>query len=204
MLRRLNSDERGTTLVEFALLAPTLMLMVTGAVEFGHLAMARSALEGATMVSARVAMTGACPESREEDMQNFIHKRMSSFATVADVSGKKSLPEITVRNFGQDVGNVGSPEPFVDDDKNGEYTPGESFDDLNGNGKWTSGVHVRGDLGGPGDVIQYEAEFKAANLFPYTKWFVESGHATLKASTIVRNEPIFSGECANIEQEEAS
>ncbi|MGB7406802.1 MAG: TadE/TadG family type IV pilus assembly protein [Pacificimonas sp.] len=185
-------DERGSTIVEFAILAPILMMMIGGSVELGHLAMMRSTLEGATAAAARQAMTGACPSSRKADMAAYIVDRMDTY------SSPDAAPTIIVKNFGGSVGDVGPPEPYDDDDGNGQYDVGEPYEDLNGNGSWNSGDHLANDLGGPGDVVQYEARFRGNTLFPFLKWTTGADTITVSASTIVRNEPIFSGKCANV------
>lgn len=53
MLARLGTDDRGTTAVEFALIAPVLFLLLFGAVEGGRLVFVNAALHRAVGMAAR-------------------------------------------------------------------------------------------------------------------------------------------------------
>ncbi|MHB9145145.1 MAG: TadE/TadG family type IV pilus assembly protein [Symbiobacteriia bacterium] len=59
MSRRLSRDERGQSLVEFALVVPLLLLLVIGIMEFGRAYSANLALQNAAREGARLAITGA-------------------------------------------------------------------------------------------------------------------------------------------------
>lgn len=185
-------DERGTTIVEFALLAPVLVLLITGAVEFGYVAMARSALEGSTAAAARRAITGSCPLERSADMEARIVRAMSSFSSPDDG------PEIIVKAYGEKFGDVGEMEPLTTDvNSNNRYDPadGDTFDDVNANGTHDE-MGREGDLGGPGDVVAYTVSYNLTTLFPYTGSAFGTGTSIpLTATTVVRNEPIFMGKC---------
>ena len=52
-LKLLSGNERGTTIIEFALIAPVLMLVMMGFFDMGHEVYARSVLTGAIQKAAR-------------------------------------------------------------------------------------------------------------------------------------------------------
>ena len=199
------SDSRGTTIVEFAVLAPVMIVMIAGSVQLGYTAMVRSTLEGATTAAARQAMTGYCPETRAQDMQAFIVDRMSSYSSPEDA------PEILVENWGEKVGDVGKLEDLledIDDDGEYDYEDGDRIDNLNDNFYYAAddvekkfpiplrdNKSIIGDLGGPGDVVSYTVDYRLSPIFPFLNWTDEGGVVSLKATTVVRNEPVFTSEC---------
>lgn len=188
MSKTLRRCEEGSTIVEFAIVAPVLLMMIAGAVELGYMAMVRSSLEGATIAAARQALTGACPEEREGRMRTFITERLAAYRTAT------TEPEILIRNYGERMSDVGTMEPFEDENGNGEFDLGEKYDDVNADGKWGDRGTV-GDLGGPGDVVYYEANLAISPLFPFLKWVAPGDPFHMHSATVVRNEPVFATHC---------
>ena len=78
MWRGLGRDEKGQSLVEFALVVPILLLLVLGIMEFGRAYSANLTLQNATREGARLAVTGAT------DAQ--ITQRVKDSAPTLDVS----------------------------------------------------------------------------------------------------------------------
>ena len=83
----------------------------------------------------------------------------------------------------------GTPEKFVDKSPfNNKYDNGECFEDVNGNGKWDSDRGKTGQ-GGADDAVLYTVSVKYKRLFPMAKMFGWSSDLTVKASTVLRNQP---------------
>lgn len=189
-LARLRSDRRGLAAVEFAIVAPALLLLICGAIELGHLYMVRSVLEGSTVEAAR--LTTATLETSENDrdvaMRAYITKAMASFPVAPGQS--IAIDTKVYRDF-----NAAYPENFEDLNNNGVYDPpagafgGEPFTDRNKNGKWDPRTEKGGKLGGPGDVVSYTVLFPARLLFdvPLMPPGLRDG-MTLSATAVVRNE----------------
>lgn len=59
MFRRFSRDQRGQSLVEFALVVPILLLLVLGIMEFGRAYSTSLALQNAAREGARLAVTGS-------------------------------------------------------------------------------------------------------------------------------------------------
>ena len=113
---RLGSDAHGVALVEFAILAPVMILLLAGAIELGRLAMIRSALEGAVSTAARAARVAldTDEEQRDEDLRRRIVQHMRPFATFP---GREISIETNVyRKFGDSY-----PESYEDLNGNGQY-----------------------------------------------------------------------------------
>lgn len=179
-------DKRGVTAVEFAVLAPAMLMLICGSLEIGHMIFARVALEGAVTEAARVAT--ASLETEESDrlvvLRDSISKTMRSFPIV---SGRSITIETRVfRDF-----STAYPEPYTDTNDNDTYDLGEPYTDRNKNGRWDTVTPITGTLGGPGDVVSVTAVFPKRILFGFLPRQLNLGSAfTLRATTVVRNEAV--------------
>jgi Flp pilus assembly protein TadG len=183
-LRRLGRDRRGVTAIEFAIVAPVMLLLICGTFEMGHIMYARSVLEGAIVEAARAA--SSTMETNEVDRTLIMRKSIEdSMAVFTRAKGKSITIETKVyRDF-----STAYPETYTDTNGNGKYDFGEAYVDRNMNGKWDPAVQVAGTLGGPGDVVSYTAIFPKQILFN----FIASdlglrGAVNLSATTVMRNE----------------
>lgn len=192
ILRRLRADLRGAALVEFAFLAPVIILLLAGAVELGRLAMIKSSLEAAVATAARAALVDleAAEEDRDEDLRERIAAHMSPFATFP---GREMNIETKVyRSFGDSY-----PESYEDTNGNGRYDgpsgsfAGEPFEDRNRNGVRDLAIQKAGLLGGAGDVVLYKVDFPVALMFDFlaVSWLKTDG-IELSSTVVVRNEPV--------------
>lgn len=193
-------DDHGIAAVEFALIAPIMILMICGFMEYAHLSSARTTLEAATMRAARAVAATDCPNEREGIMRSIIE---NSMINVPSADGGK--PQIVTKAYGDKFGDVGG-EPFVDRNGNGVYDDDNSitdpdkkdtFTDINGNGEYDEDMGEVGSIGTAGQVISYTAEYKVKSLFGFvSQKYSNASFYTIRASTVVRNEPVFrSGGC---------
>lgn len=190
--RSLRRDQRGTTVIEFAVLAPVLILLIIGSIEMGHFVMVRSTLEGAISTAARKATAdlNTTEDNRDIKLRESVARQMATFPTI---EGQHLTIETTVyQNFGSAY-----PESFEDVNKNGQYDgpqgsrPGEPFDDRNRNGVRDQATQKEGKLGGPGDVVSYRARFPAALYFKPLGELLGLGEGiTMSADIVMRNEPV--------------
>ncbi|HXA39155.1 MAG TPA: TadE/TadG family type IV pilus assembly protein [Phenylobacterium sp.] len=82
MLRRLRSDQRGLAAVEFALIAPMMILLYTGLAEFTLAMMAeRRAAHAASVVADLVAQTNQITVAQVSDVFTVANAIMSPFST---------------------------------------------------------------------------------------------------------------------------
>jgi len=187
MIRHLRRDARGTTIVEFGVLAPVMITLIMGAIEMGHFLSVRSTLEGAVVEAARQATASMeiDEDDRDQAMRDLITKHMSAFP-IAE-GHQLVIATKAYRDFG-----TAYPEEFTDTNGNGVYDPGEAFIDRNGNGHWDPDLPISGtDLGSPGDVVSYTAIFVTDPYFQMIGRIMGlEGGLTLTATTVVRNEPV--------------
>lgn len=171
----LSRDERGVTLVEFALILTPLLLAVLGTMEVGYRIYALSTTNGAIREAARMASTGQYTGAQIDAKVTEMIKAFASNATI--LIDKKSYSDYT---------GVNLPEPITAGDKSkNKYC----YQDINANNTWDTDRGKNG-LGGPEDVINYEVTVTYSTLFGFSQRMLGYGAtATIEQNTIVSNEP---------------
>lgn len=180
---RIAADEAGSPAVEFALVAPVLLLVMAAIIEFGMILFVTVLMEGGLREAARFGITGQTPSESDRSSQ--------ILAIVADRTlglvdvGKATLSITAYPTFD----DVGKGEYFVDGDNNDKYDSGETFKDCNGNGKRDADRGTSG-AGGAGDVVLYRIDYDWPMLTSLmTPLIGKDGKFHLQAHVVVRNEP---------------
>lgn len=182
----LGKDNSGSSLIEFAVIAPVLLAFTIGLVDLGYTGFTQVSLDTAVAQAARdaIATSKGCidNEARVTTIKDSITASMKGFLQTED-------PEITLKSYA-DFSSVHPPEPFTDTNGNGRYDQGEPFDDIfNQNSMWDDDPGQVDDAGGPGGIVLYTAKFYLKRIVPPIR-YIELSDPVLQASTIVRNEPI--------------
>ena len=178
-----NNCERGATLVEFAFVAPIMLLMLCGIFDLAHHAYAKSVLEGTVEKAGRdstlqTSATAAAGVALDQAI----------LADVRQVTGS-SATHTAERLRYSDFSQVGQPERFVDNPPdNGRYDTGECFEDENGNGAWDADM-ARTGQGGANDVVLYRMTITYPRLFPMAGLLGWSSNQSISATTTLRNQP---------------
>lgn len=178
---RVADDERGKAIVEFALIAPVFLAMLGAVMEFSGIMFVQTILEGGAREASRYGITGSQPEgvTREEMILDIIEGNTYGILDMAELD----METLVYESFG----SVGQPEPFTDENGNGNYDDGEPYTDVNGSGGWDDDMGAAG-LGGPGDVVVYRLSYDWNIMIPlFEPIFGET--VTLQANVAVRNEP---------------
>ena len=181
-LQRAVDDKSGVTAVEFAFVAPPLLLLILGVIEIGLLTLAASTLEAANNVTSRTGATGYAGAglTREETIRAAIENSAAPFLDPAQVS----ISTMTYATFDQ----IGQPEPWNDVDADGIPDPGE-FTDINGNGSYDTDMGVVG-AGGGGSVVVYTVSYPWHLMTPIVgQFFGNNGVVTIASRSVVKNEP---------------
>lgn len=180
LFRTLGQDTRGATIVEFALVAPVLMLMLMGLFDFGHQQYAASVLHGQLQASARAATL----ETGSSQLTAIDERLTKDFKTVVPTANIT----VTRRSF-QNFSDVRKPEAFTDTNGNGQCDDDEPFEDLNGNASWDAD-RGRDGLGSARDAVLYTATATYSRLFPLAGLVAAiPKDVTVQASTVLRNQP---------------
>ncbi len=175
--KRLVRNDDGVTVVEFALIAPTFLLLLLGTLDIGQMVYAQSVLNGAVQTAARDASLEGGDTQAADDL------------VLARVEGIMPGVELdTSRRSYYDFADIDRPEQWNDSDDNGICNDGETYTDENGNGQWDQEIGVSGN-GGANDVVIYTVR---ANYEPIFKVpFLPDAWAerTLESSAIKKNQP---------------
>ena len=188
LLRHLAADARGVTIVEFAIVAPVLILMLVGGFDLAHQSYVRSVLQGALNDAARRAAVEdpafvAAGDTLEERVANLIIAQVGPTAPGAEIVIEQS-------NF-YDFSGIGNPEKLMTDvDGNGQYdeSDGDCFADLDEDGEYDADTG-RDGVGGANDVVFYEATLTMPRLVPLQGFLGVSPEYDLRADTAIRNQP---------------
>jgi hypothetical protein len=168
-------------LIEFAYLFPILLLMILGTIELSLVMFIGSSIESAILEASRYGSTGESTEglSRGDRVLEIVADKTYGLVDMDDVE----LETLVYSSFA----DVGQPEPFEDDNDDGNYDLGEPYSDINGNGQWDDDMGAAG-LGGPSDVVVYRVEYDWGIITPLIQSVL--GDSVRHMSSIaVRNEP---------------
>ncbi|WP_271078600.1 TadE/TadG family type IV pilus assembly protein [Aurantiacibacter sp. MUD61] len=188
-LRTLGRDEEGVTIVEFAMVAPALILILLAGFDFGHRAYVTSVLQGALTDAARQASVenpnvSGSGTTLEERVENAI------IAQVGQIATPGYTLDVTQSNF-YEFSGIGNPEKIVrDNDSDGVYDEddGDCFSDLNENGQYDTDTGRQG-RGGANDVVFYEATLQMDAIVPLANFIGGSAQHTILVDTAIRNQP---------------
>jgi Flp pilus assembly protein TadG len=179
LARRLHRDAKGATAVEFAAVAPALLMVLLGVMDLGYNIYATTLLEGAVHRAGRDAtIEGA--ETRGLAIDNNVRD------AVGDI-----VPNATVefdRRAYIDYSEVDQPEEFTDTNDDGVCNAGEPFEDVNGNGSWDED-RGRDDMGGARDAVLYTVTISYPRAFPVMNLLGFSRTVTARSRTVLRNQP---------------
>lgn len=184
-LRRVNAQQSGATVVEFALIFPIFLTLLLGGFQLCYIGWASNRLESAVREASRVGITGETGSiSRQQLIEGSVSQAMSNISMAS--GGSITFQSRAYPNFAS-LNNPG--EPYDDINKNNVCDPGETFYDYNGDAvRSTSDISTPG-VGGPGDIVRYEVTYPMNLFVPLAKKFFGDGNKLeLKTRTIVQNE----------------
>lgn len=175
-------DERGVTIVEFALVVPVLLLVILGLSDLCYRCYTQAILDGAVQKAGRDAtIEGSAAQSSTIDA-----------AVISQVQQIAKNATFASTRLNYDNYTSVAPEPFVDSKQNGVYdgicNHGEPYTDVNGNGRYDTDPGVAGQ-GGASDVTKYTMTVTYPRLFPLTGLLGWSTSQVISASTILKNQP---------------
>lgn len=182
--RALFGNRDGSAVIEFAIVAPVFLTMLVGVMECAMMMFANIMLEGAVRDSARFGITGQATAgmTREARIQRMLDDSTFNLLdiTVADVD------LLVYPSFAA----IGQPEPFNDNNPhNGKWDPGETYTDVNHNGRYDKDQGAPG-AGEAGEIVLYKVRANWHTMTPLLSAFIgNDGVITLSASVAVRNEP---------------
>jgi len=178
LLRRVIGDNRAVTVIEFAIVAPVMLMLIMGLGELLYTIYAQSVLNGAVQKAAR----DAAIQGGGDVVASLDARVMDQVWAMA--------PTATYRSTRHSYHNFGSvrPERFNDSNGNGRYDPGECFDDVNNNGVWDADPGIA-NQGGASDVTRYRIQVSYPRPFPMAQLLGWDRNATMTSETLLKNQP---------------
>ena len=179
-LQQLAAENEGVTAVEFALIAPVLLMMVMGIFDLGHNMYTSSMLQGAIQQAARnstIEGAAANPAALDGLVTQAV-RAISPHATL-------QFGRAAYTNFS----DVGQSEDFTDSDSDDVCNNGEPYEDANGNGTWDTDQGIAGQ-GGARDAVLYSVTVSYPRLFPIARLMPgQTDTFTMQSQTVLRNQP---------------
>lgn len=196
---RLIADRSGLASIEFAILAPIVVVMATVGYALSMLQAGAASLEMGAAAAARKSIIGDVPQgsSRSAEIRRIVTEHVCppggkfcywSPSWLAESDDGEIAPlRIEMRAY-IDPRNIGRPEPFSDTaPANGVFDPGEDYDDINGNGQWDADMGISAP-GGSGDYVVFRLTMAQDVRHPLLVPVL--GQRMLRhAQIVVRNEP---------------
>lgn len=172
-------DDSGATLVEFALIAPVLVLTLLGVFEMGYNFYVQANLQGSVQKAARSAtLEGSA--SIEEQIDANVTRAVRAIVPNATIT--------FTRDSYSSFSEVGQPEDFTDINDDGICNDGEPFEDANGNGMWDRDRGKQG-FGGARDVVLYTVHISYPRAFAMGQLLGLGDKVNFDAQTVLRNQP---------------
>ena len=170
-------DARGVTAVEFALVAPVMLMTIMGLFDMGHAQYTRALLEGAIDKASRAATVEGSSTTSIDARVTTVVKQIAPSATLT-----------FNRTTYSDFSDVGMPEDFDDVDKDGTCDNGEPFEDANGNGTYALDRGKTGN-GGARDAVLYTVSVSYKRILPIGRLIGQSDTMKMSVTSVLRNQP---------------
>ncbi|APE28789.1 hypothetical protein BMF35_a1960 [Aurantiacibacter gangjinensis] len=167
------------TAVEFALIAPVMIVGLMGLFDLSYHLYADTMVEGAAQQAAR--------DSTIEAFAN--NPDALDAAVTAQV--RHVLPTATItfqRSAYENYTDVGQAEDFTDTNGDGICADNEPFEDVNGNGVWDAD-RASSDSSGARDAVLYQVTATYDRMFPLPGLLNLDPQTTVTAVTVLRNQP---------------
>lgn len=176
----LRDDRRGATLIEFAIVAPVLLLLLMGLWDLLYQTYAQSILDGAIQKAGRdSAIEGGSTNAASIDAKVLaMARKIGGGARFATAPVRKNYSTFSTMK----------PENLTDKNGNGKCDKGEQFTDINGNGNWDLDPGLNGQ-GGAEDVTKYTVSIAYPRVFPMATLLGWSRTMTITSTTILKNQP---------------
>jgi Flp pilus assembly protein TadG len=181
--RRLARDEHGATIIEFAIIAPVMGLLLLGAFDTAHSLYMRSVLQGIVQKVARdAALESSTSAAQQTILDNKVRASVSAIANNSTVTITRRF----YRTFS--AAAAAQAEAWTDTNGNGTCDAGEPYQDTNNNSTWDRDGGDDGQ-GGAKDKTLYTVAMSYPRFFPLYRIIGGSNTTRISASTVLANQP---------------
>lgn len=179
----LRRDESGATIVEFAMVAPVLGLVLLGAFDVAHTLYTRAALQGVVQKTAR---DSTLESGSDATVQSALDEKVRAQAKALANNATITITRRFYRTFSDAA--AARAETWTDTNSNGTCDAGEPYEDANRNNTWDRDGGNAGQ-GGAKDATLYTVTASYPRIFPLYNLVGGSRTTTITASTVLRNQP---------------
>lgn len=184
-MTKISRNQSGTSITEFGIIAPVLMVMLMGTYDVGHEMYVKSVLNGALQ---EVGRNSALEGASNADQRSTIDQRLRD--AVEDIVPNAEI-EVSRRYYKTfSKAAAAQAEDVIEDeeDANGICDEGESFMDANHNGTWDEDGGTDGQ-GGAKDVVIIKVTLKYDRLFPSASFIGYGSDVVLVSDSVIANQP---------------
>lgn len=186
LAHRLGQDRRGATVIEFAIILPTMMVLIMGLSDMLFQQYAQAILSGAVQKAGRDStLQGADTSTVDTKVLSLMSSLLKTSSPSCPASTAASWCS---KRYAYDTFTEVAPEPFTDTDGDTICNHGEPFSDVNANGSWDANPGSTGQ-GGANSVALYSMTMTYQRLFPVANLLGWSSTATITATTLLKNQP---------------
>lgn len=182
--RNLRQDARGATVVEFAMVAPVMGLILLGAFDVSHTLYTRAALQGIVQKTGRDFSLESSASATSQ--QTALDDKVKAQATALVNNATIGITRRYYRSFS--AAAAAQAEAWTDTNGNGRCDANEPYQDANRNSTWDRDGADAG-LGGAKDAVVYTVTMTYPRMFPVYKMVGGTSTTVLSAATVLRNQP---------------
>lgn len=182
-LRELRDDERGATVVEFAIIAPVMGLVLLGGFDVGHTLYMRAVLQGVLQKAAR---DSSLEKGTQQAQLEAIDRKVTAQVSAVANNGTIEIKRRYYRTFSEAA--AAKAEDWTDSNGNGTCDDGEPYTDRNLNNHWDNDG-ADGGQGGARDSTVYTVTVSYPRFFPIYNFIGGSHRTRVSAATVLRNQP---------------
>lgn len=180
-LIRLARDKSGAALMEFAIVAPVLLVVLMGTFDIGHTLYVRAVVQGALQKAARDSGLESGLTSNAALDAKVASQIKAVTGTTASVTFK--------RRFYRTFSDAAAARPeWTDTNSNKKCDAGEPFEDRNNNGVLDADGADNGQ-GGAKDSVLYTVMVSYPRMFPLNRLINLSDTTAVSGSMILANQP---------------
>lgn len=184
MIAKFISNEDGVSILEFALIAPVVMMMVMGTMDIGHSLFVRATLDGTVQDAARSSsLEGATSLIQQDLIDERVASTIRELAPGANVTVSRRYYKTFSKAALARAEEVNEQSPG-----NMKCDRGESFKDAKGNGVWDADGGTDGQ-GGAKDIVIITFQVSYPRLFPLAAMFGWPANVEMESNSILANQP---------------
>lgn len=183
--RKVASDRRGGTIVEFALVLVPFLTLLLGSLDLGYQVYLNALSSGALERAARKAAVG------NRTRQQVIDLITDEVRTILPVAQRTDPNAVTVTPLSYfNFSHVGGGERITGDTAPvGQYNQGDCYEDRNNNARYDATGGGGEDLGTSDDIMYYKVDVSVPRLSPMLSAVGLGNTTEIHVKTLIRNQP---------------